>query len=599
MARTYITLFSCAGVGCYGFKMNNFECVASNEWLAERIAVQRANNKCKYDTGYVCGDATSPATHQRILNEIEMWRQQENLGQIDVVFATPPCQGMSTANYKKNDHEQVRNSLVVEAIELINEIHPKVFVFENVRAFMKSTCTDINGEDSLIRDSIFRNLSAEYNIYWKVINFKDYGVPSSRPRTIVIGTSRALEHTMPLNLFPTRKAEIPLHESIGGFRRLDYCQKDPIDPLHFARPFPEYMLEWIQDLGEGETAFDNPDERKPCTFDAQGNRVINKGAYMGNKYRRLIWNRPGACIATRSDVFSSQDTIHPCDNRVLSIRELMTLMTIPNTFQWTDHDANLTVENSDDYLRENEGNIRRCIGEAVPTHIGYTIAKKIKMMLEYEDYLNNENIVEYAENNVFIDTHDFRGFENSAQNVFDNINALKPWGEKDCLNVKVESLSDFIVYVPMLSSFYSHVQALDIIGVNFDDASKLQLEDLLPFFELGFNVRVKINPVFDIQPFFDIEIRYDGCVEFQRPKVKKVKRQKKTESKKRKAKQETISVIPVEIHEGIQTEDPNTVSVETNGVTPSETTTIEPNKKKTKKRKKKQLEDDPRQLTIF
>ena len=74
---------------------------------------------------------------------------------------------------------------------------------------------------------------------------------------------------------------------------------------------------------------------------------------MGNKYRRLIWNRPGACIATRSDVMSSQDTIHPCDNRVLSIRELMTLMTIPNTFRWTDHDEQLSVDNSETYLKEN------------------------------------------------------------------------------------------------------------------------------------------------------------------------------------------------------------------------------------------------------
>ena len=102
---------------------------------------------------------------------------------------------------------------------------------------------------------------------------------------------------------------------------------------------------------------------------------------MGNKYRRLIWDRPGACIATRSDIMSSQDTIHPCDNRVLSIRELMTLMTIPNSFQWTDHDSQLTVENSDEYLRDNEGNIRRCIGEAVPTQIGKDIAGKIKQML--------------------------------------------------------------------------------------------------------------------------------------------------------------------------------------------------------------------------
>ena len=36
---TYISLFSSAGVGCYGFKMNNFECIATNELLEARLDV--------------------------------------------------------------------------------------------------------------------------------------------------------------------------------------------------------------------------------------------------------------------------------------------------------------------------------------------------------------------------------------------------------------------------------------------------------------------------------------------------------------------------------------------------------------------------------
>lgn len=30
---TYISLFSSAGVGCYGFKQEDFECIATNELL--------------------------------------------------------------------------------------------------------------------------------------------------------------------------------------------------------------------------------------------------------------------------------------------------------------------------------------------------------------------------------------------------------------------------------------------------------------------------------------------------------------------------------------------------------------------------------------
>ena len=55
---TYISLFSSAGVGCFGFKQNDFECIATNELLPKRLKIQRINNKCKYESGYLEGDIT-------------------------------------------------------------------------------------------------------------------------------------------------------------------------------------------------------------------------------------------------------------------------------------------------------------------------------------------------------------------------------------------------------------------------------------------------------------------------------------------------------------------------------------------------------------
>jgi len=382
---TYITLFSSAGVGCYGFKINGFECVATNELLEARLEVQRANQKCKYPTGYIAGDIRLEATQRRLFEEIDRWKNNDGMEQVDVVFATPPCQGMSTVNYKKNDKEQIRNSLVVQAIKIICQVQPKIFIFENVRAFMKTVCTDISGVDMPISESISKNLSNKYNIYHKIINFKDYGVPSSRPRTIVIGVKKELSWISPLNLFPTRQHEISLREAIGAFPPLEYGQKDPNDFLHFARPFPEYQLEWIADLKEGQSAFEKPEDQQPSKIDKDGNRVILKGAYMGNKYRRLTWDKPCSCIATRNDIMSSQDTIHPRDNRVLSIRELMRLMTIPDDFMWTAQDHEITVDVAEIYLANHELNIRRCIGEAVPTQIITDISKKIRHELEKDE----------------------------------------------------------------------------------------------------------------------------------------------------------------------------------------------------------------------
>ena len=34
---TYISLFSCAGVGCYGFKRAGYECIATNELIEPKF----------------------------------------------------------------------------------------------------------------------------------------------------------------------------------------------------------------------------------------------------------------------------------------------------------------------------------------------------------------------------------------------------------------------------------------------------------------------------------------------------------------------------------------------------------------------------------
>lgn len=237
---TYVSLFSSAGVGCYGFKMEDFECIATNELLPVRMNVQKHNQKCKYDSGYITGDITNKIVKEKLYDEIDKWKKEEDLTSVDVVIATPPCQGMSTANYKKKN-ELKRNSLVVEAIEIIEKIQPKIFVFENVSAFMKSLCEDFNNETMTISECIDKHLSKNYNIYSKVINFKDYGVPSSRPRIIVVGTLKSLINISPLNIFPLTKPNISVKEAIGDLPKLEFGEIDDNDIYHFFRKYPIYM----------------------------------------------------------------------------------------------------------------------------------------------------------------------------------------------------------------------------------------------------------------------------------------------------------------------------------------------------------------------
>ena len=67
---TYISLFSSAGVGCYGFKMEGFECIATNELIERRLNIQKINKKCKFETGYIQGDLKLLETKKKIYNEI-------------------------------------------------------------------------------------------------------------------------------------------------------------------------------------------------------------------------------------------------------------------------------------------------------------------------------------------------------------------------------------------------------------------------------------------------------------------------------------------------------------------------------------------------
>ena len=384
---TYISLFSSAGIGCYGFKLENFDCVATNELIARRLNVQRYNNKCKYESGYICGDITEDRTKNALYAQIDLWRKKEKISRIDVVIATPPCQGMSVANHKKNSSEIVRNSLVIESIKIIDRIKPRFFIFENVPAFMKTVCTDMDGMNKTIAEAIDNNLGAEYSYVSRVINFKNHGACSSRQRTVVIGVSKDYaDEVSPWELYPDLVEEKTLREVIGGLKPLtELGEIDENDIYHSFRAYPEHMRAWISDIKEGESAFDNADDiRKPHQI-KDGRIVINQQKN-GDKYKRQCWDKVGPCIHTRNDQLASQNTIHPSDDRVFSIRELMMMMTVPRSFKWVETDLEvlnqLLPAQKRAFLKKEEIKIRQSLGEAVPTAIFQAVAKKMAAVLK-------------------------------------------------------------------------------------------------------------------------------------------------------------------------------------------------------------------------
>lgn len=389
---TYVSLFSSAGVGCYGLSKEGFRCIATAELLDRRMDIQRFNRKCELESGYIVGDLSEHDTKARVLKEIDRWHKLGN-DAVDVLMATPPCQGMSVVNHKKTDKEIVRNSLVVESVELIKRIKPRFFIIENVAGFAKAHCVDGEGRILEIGTFLDEALADDYVMYRRVLNFMNYGSRSSRTRTLVIGVSmRYKNEVAPLELFPHYECEPTLREVIGSYPALAWGEIDVDDFYHAFRTYRPSMRPWIHDLQEGESAFDNADPEKRPHHYKNGVRVENVRKTR-DKYTRQRWDRFPQCVTTRNDQIAAQNTIHPEQDRVLSIRELMALMSIPADFRWVDASLEELNALGDDEKRriykQHEMNIRQCIGEAVPTGVVRAIARRIRTSLAQQSFTVN------------------------------------------------------------------------------------------------------------------------------------------------------------------------------------------------------------------
>lgn len=534
---TYISLFSCAGVGCYGFKKAGFECIATNELIERRLNVQKFNNKCKFDTGYICDDITTDETKNKIFTEIKRW---ENLGndRVDVLIATPPCQGMSVANHKKAENEIVRNSLVVESIHLIQRINPRFFIFENVAAFMKTGCTSPDGSVKAIGDVIYEELSDKYIIVSRILNFKNYGSNSSRTRTVVIGISRELsEFISPIELYPTYVNERTLKQVIGNMPKLEWGEICSTDFYHAFRTYPEEMRCWIHDLKQGESAFDNKDEKKRPHKVVDG-VVIPNQQKNGDKYTRQCWNKVAPCIHTRNDQLASQNTVHPEEDRVFSIRELMKIMTIPDDFRWIDKSLEelnaLSDKSKKALLKKEEIKIRQSIGEAVPTEIFYQIALNIRDFMDQEHFTNtmiNKTIDEYKLGNAdklkeFILNNPLNLGSASLARIAELTNSKREnnaayYTNKYIINEIVKHLPDFEKdeinilepsvgvgnFLPFIFKKYEEIKKVNIDVVDIDEKNMQILKLLLKKQRIPTNVH--INFIVTDTLLYKFNKRYD------------------------------------------------------------------------------------------
>ncbi|MDQ7060184.1 MAG: DNA (cytosine-5-)-methyltransferase [Sulfurimonas sp.] len=101
-------------------------------------------------------------------------------GDIDLIVGGPPCQAFSTVGKRLIDDP--RGQLFQEYYRVLEELNPKVFLFENVKGLLSMQ----KGELLKTILSLFESLG--YKVKYEVLNSADYGVPQIRERVIIIGT---------------------------------------------------------------------------------------------------------------------------------------------------------------------------------------------------------------------------------------------------------------------------------------------------------------------------------------------------------------------------------------------------------------------------
>lgn len=358
-----VSLFANVGIAETYLNDVGVEVKVANELVEERA---KFYSHLYPDVKMIVGDITEESVFSTVIDAAKA----EN---VEMLIATPPCQGMSCAGRK--DPKDPRNFLIFYAVEAIKALKPRFVILENV-TMQQHTQILYKDEYIFIPQYVENELGAYYNFNSdRIVNTMDYGIPQSRQRYIYL-LVRKDENI--IWEFPEKENHvITMEEAIGQLPSLDPCLREESERWRF----PDYekkkeqglrvskwhvppvhswkQVEWMIHTPSGKSAFKN-EHFYPMT---KGRRV--KGA--PRTYMRMFWEKPATTIMQNSGVISAFSTVHPgrcivdsdndeeriySDARALTIYELLILSSLP--LNWN------IPEWADDVL------IRKVIGEGIP-----------------------------------------------------------------------------------------------------------------------------------------------------------------------------------------------------------------------------------------
>ena len=201
----------------------------------------------------------------------------------DVILGGFPCQGFSLSGPRKIDDS--RNVLYKHFVKVVRQNQPLVFVGENVKGLLTMGGGQII--DAIIED--FSNCG--YDVFYKLVNARNYGVPQDRERVIIVGFRKDL-HIEGFSLPETNDTKSTLADALAG---LPPVQENEV----CNAPYSSRYMSRNRKRGWNEVAYTVPAMAKQVTlYPGSPDMVkVDKDLWRfgeGGETRRLSWREVAA-----------------------------------------------------------------------------------------------------------------------------------------------------------------------------------------------------------------------------------------------------------------------------------------------------------------
>ena len=260
-----------------------------------------------------------------------------------------PCQPFSTYSQTWADPSDKRWNLLHQFLRLVAEIQPDLVTMENVPRLAKQ---------KVFQDFV-RGLEDEgFNVFHKVVNCADYGVPQSRQRLVLLASKLGAIELIKPALKPQRYKTV--RDAIFDMPPLNAGGICASDPMHQAAQLSPLNLERIRASKPGGS-WKNWQE----DLVAECHKRDSGSTYPG-VYGRMSWDEPSPTMTTQYFGFGNGRFGHPKQDRAISLREGAILQSFPRNYKFVPKNGKI-----------HRNVIGRLIGNAVPVKLGKAIGKSI------------------------------------------------------------------------------------------------------------------------------------------------------------------------------------------------------------------------------